>query len=388
MRRSDFYIKVITGVLFTAITAYIGVYIYNSVVNVFVTMPSVRYTVVEAAYAHGYVVRSELVFTDSRDTTLPVVDDGTRVASGQAVAVEYFSREALETASELHEIRLRIAQLEAALGGNVTAMGSRSVVNLSRAVHTDRLRTLPELSLQIETYVFNTASPEDELPALHAQLARLENAPAGMRTIYAPASGLFSQVVDGFEHIGPHDLRGLTPLSLSALFNSASDQTGIGKLVTGNRWYFAAVMDTADASALPRGQYIAVQFVGAYHASVNMRVDSIGLSEYDRSVVIFSSNRNLHDIMPLRSLRAEIIFDEISGIRVPKEAIHLDENGATFVFIQAGRRAERVNVNIILSADDSYLVESIVGRYSPDPLRPGATIIVRANNLAHGVTVR
>ena len=387
MKRSDFYIKVITGVLFAAIAAYIGVYIYNSMINVFVTMPSVRYTVVEAAAAHGFAVRTETVLADSRGMTLPVVDDGVRVASGQAVAVEYLSRDALEIASELHATRLRIAQLESAFGGGVTVTGSRSVVNLSRAIHTDRLHTLPELSLQIETYVFNTASPEDELPRLRAQLAHLENALSGARTIYAPASGLFSQVIDGFEHIGPQDVRNLTPSRLSALFSSASGETGVGKLVTGNRWYFAAVMDTADAAALPLRRDTAVQFSGAYHASVNMRVESVGQSEDGKSVVIFSSNRNLHDIVPLRSLRAEIIFNEISGIRVPKEAMHLDENGTTFVFIQAGRRAERVNVNILMTAYDSYLVESIVGLNRPDPLRPGATIIVRANNLVHGTIV-
>jgi hypothetical protein len=144
-------------------------------------------------------------------------------------------------------------------------------------------------------------------------------------------------------------------------------------------------MDESDADRLVVDQYITVQFGGAYHALVPMRVEGVGESEDGQRVALFSSGRNLRDIAPLRSLRAEVIFGETTGFRVPKEAIHLDGDGATFIFLQTGVRAERVNVNILMETGGSYIVESVTERGGP--LRPGATIIVRANNLTHGAIV-
>ena len=386
MKRSDFFIKLATGVLFLAIVSYIGVFFLSSLRSTIVTMPAVSYTFVETAPVQGYIVRTETVLQGGGDMILPVVDEGVRVAAGQAVAVQYASRAAMEAASEINAARLRIAQLENMIDGNITAISLQSIVNLSEAVRTDNFRELTELTLQIETYIFSSyTSPQHELELQRARLSRLERDSSGINTLYAPVSGVFSQTVDGFEHVGPHNLAGLTPSSLSGLFSNPSRTSGIGTLVTDHKWYYAAVMYTADASRLSTGRSVTVQFSGAYNEQVEMIIERIGQDEYGQTAVVFSSTRNLRDIVSLRSLRAEVIFGETSGIRVPKEAIHLADNGMTYVFIQAGVRAERVNVNILLESGDSYLVAGIPPRVDrPSPLRPGATLIVRGNNLEHG----
>ena len=206
-----------------------------------------------------------------------------------------------------------------------------------------------------------------------------------MRTIFAPASGVFSQVVDGFEHVGPGALSGISPTDLSELFLSPSRTEGVGKLVTEFKWHYAAVMDVSDARRLSVGRHITVQFSGSYSAGVQMLVESISRREDDQCVVLFSSDRSVHEIASLRNLRAEIIYNVTSGIRVPKEAIHLDDDGTLFIYLQTGVRAERVDVEILQEYGDSYIVRD--GVYTGTPLRAGATIIVKANNLFHGKIV-
>jgi hypothetical protein len=192
-------------------------------------------------------------------------------------------------------------------------------------------------------------------------------------------------MVDGFERVDPDDLADITPTGLMELFRYPSGTYGAGKLVTGFKWYYAAVMDVEDAARLSTGQRMPVQFSGVFHAEMDMLIESIGSREEGMCVVIFSSDRSIHDVAPLRSLRADVVFDTISGIRVPKEAIHLDDNGVIFVFLQTGVRAERVNVEILLESGDSYLVRD--GLETGTPLRAGSTIIVRANNLYHNKVV-
>jgi len=372
-------------VLFLAVATYIGVYFYNAVINTYVTTPAISYTVEETLAADGYIIRTEMVLTDSGTSILPVVGEGERVASGQTIAVEYLSREALETASEIRAIRLRIAQLGLTGTGGDTAR-LNSIMDLSNAIQNRDFSNLDELSLNIETLLFNNDPlTEAGLPALQDRLEALERRISGVRPISAPASGTFSQGVDGFENIGPAAVSDITPVMLTELFAYPYGESGLGKLVTEFKWFYAAIMDEEDARRLSAGRRMIVQFSGAYNSTAEMLVENVGRAEDGKSVVLFSSDRSIHEIAPLRQLRAEIIYNTVTGILVPKEAIHLDDDGAVFIYLQTGVRAERVNVEILMTYGDVYLVRD--GAESGTHLRAGSTIIVKANNLFHGKVV-
>jgi len=389
MKRSDFFIRLTTLVLFLAVAAYIGISIFNTLTNTLDTIPAISYSVEETFPANGFVVRTEMVLREAGRTVLPTVADGVRVSRNQPIAVEYLTSAALETAGEIRSLRMRISQLEAAEGGRMAVEASRleSVMDLSMAVHSGNLSRLDEMSVNIETLIFDTESPDElGLAAMRSRLELLERRSEGVRTFYAPYSGTFSQVIDGFEHISPEDLTELMPSQLEALFENPSRTTGVGKLVTAFKWYFVSVMSQEDASRLSQGRQVTLQFSGAFHSDKLMRVESIGRADdYGMSVVVFSSDRGVHEIVHLRELRAEVVFDIVTGIRLPKEAIRLDDDGTLFIFIQTGVRAERVNVEILKEYEDIYLIPD--GLHTGSPLRPGSTIIVRGNNLYHGRVV-
>ena len=384
MKRSDFFIRLTTGVLFLAVACYIGVYLYNALVNPYETTRAISYTVEETLSAQGYIVRTETVLEDGGVAVLPIVGEGEKVAAGQAIAVEYLTLDALETASEIRALRLKIAQLESARGTN-DAASFDAVISLSTAVNNHDLRRLDELALNIDTYIF---AVETDLSVLESRLAQLESGNFGERIIVAQISGTFSHVVDGFEHIQPDMLFGIFPSDLSEYFSNPSGARSTGKLVTEFKWYYAAIMEQEDAAQLSTGQMKSVQFFGSYNAEVDMYVESIGRREDGMCVVIFSSDRGIHDVAPLRALRADIVSDVITGIRVPMEAIHIDDSGETlvyYVYLQTSGFAERVDVEILRESGDSYLVRD--GAETESPLRVDSTIIVRANNLYHGKVV-
>jgi len=330
-------------------------------------------------------VRTESVLADSGVAVLPIVGEGEKVSAGQAIAVEYMNLTALETASEIRTLRLQLAQLESHQGLS-DAAGFEAVLGLSSIVHGKDLSRLDELMLNVETYIFTGGfASSADISTLRDRLEELERRSEGTRIINAQVSGTFSYSVDGFEHIGPDVLRNIVPNDLSAHFKTPYGISGTGKLVTEFKWYYAAIMDQEDAARLSAGQRIAVQFFGAYHAEVDMLVESIGKRESGMCVVLFSCDRGIHEVSPLRFLRADIVFGTVSGIRVPKEAIHLDDDGTTFIYLQTGVRAERVDVEILRESGDSYLVRD--GTETGSPLRVDSEIIVKANNLYHGKVV-
>ena len=381
MKRSDFFIRLTTGVIFLAVACYIGVYLYNYIVNTYTTTRAVRYSIVETLPAHGFIVRTETVIEDSSVAILPTVNEGEKVAEGQVIAVEYLSIDALERASEIRSLRLRIAQLESLRGDSDTA-SFNAIMELSNAVNSNDLRRLNDLALNVETSIFTT---ETDISELRNRLEYLEESNVGTRTITAQVSGTFSHNVDGFEHIAPGMLYYMSPSELQEQFSTPYGTLGTGKLITEFKWYFAAIMDHEDAFQLASGQQNVVQFFGTYNAEVEMRVENISRREDGLCVVLFSSDRGLHEITPLRTLRADVVLGVVTGIRVPKEAIHLDDDLNTFVFLQTSGQAERVDVEIIKTVGDSYIVRD--GVEANTPLRVDSIIIVRARDLYHGKAV-
>ena len=384
MKRSDFYIRILTAVLFLAVASYISVYVVGALRNTFVTMTAGSYTIEQTLPAEGFIVRTETVMADASRDILPFVSEGERVGVGQVVGREYFTTQALETASEIRAIRLKLENFDNLRVG--ADSGFQSVMALSRAVQSGDLSALDELSLRVEATIFaQYALSEDEVVSLRERLHFLEAQQDGMTSVIAPVSGLFSGFTDGFEHISPRDIRDLVPSSFEQLFYSPTSNFGAFKMITEFKWYFAAIMEAADANRLAVGRTVPIQFEGAFQSAVYMLVENIGRREDERVVVLFSSNRGVHEITTQRFLQADIIFDNIVGIRVPKEAIHLDDNGITHIFLQTGARAERVNIEILTIIGDSYIVRD--GAETGSPLRAGSTIIVRANNLFDGRVV-
>ena len=385
MKRSDFFIRLTTGVLFLAVACYIGVYLYNAFVNTYEITLAVRYSIEETLSAQGYIVRTEIVILED-GAVLPTVAEGEKIAKGQAIAVEYLSVDALETTSEIRTLRMMIAQLESTRGHNDDA-ALDAIIELSTVVNNQDLRRLDEAALSIEASVFLI---ETDLSLLQRRLEELEGRRVETRTINAQESGTFSHVVDGFEHIYPGMIYGLSPSDLNILFEFPYGTSGTGKIVTEFKWYYAAVMNHEDAARLSEGQRKNVQFYGAYNVEIEMLVERIGRRDDGYCVVLFSSDRGIHDIASFRALRADIVLDVVSGIRVPKEAIHLDDDGNTFVYLQTSGYAERVDVEILDppgEVGDSYLVRDGAESNPPTPLRVDSIIIVKANDLYHGKVI-
>ena len=116
-----------------------------------------------------------------------------------------------------------------------------------------------------------------------------------------------------------------------------------------------------------------------------MVVESISDIENGACVVVFSCDYALADTISMRRQSAEILKAVYSGIKVPKKAVRLDENGDECVYVVTGPRMEKKTINIIYEFEGFYLVA--VDNERTDALRIGDSIIVSAKNLYDGKVV-
>ena len=378
-----------------AVAAYIGIYIFNSLENPFKTTVASAVSVEDVGVCTGFFVRTEAAVKAEGGTCSFSAKEGEKVHTGQVIATEYLSDSALQRGEEILSLKTRITQIEEKnrSGDDGFSMGLKTAVALSEAVAHKRFDEVGTLVLDVESYIFESSQSYDgeSLGALRERLSALEARDDGTRFITAPVSGTFSGVTDGFESVSPEDIMNISPEALNDLFDKSTGGKAVGKLITDIKWYFASVMSAPDAARLAQGMDVPVSFPAPVSLSLNMRVESIGVVTDEQRVVVFSSDRKLADIASSREAEAEVVFSEYSGIGIPKEAMRLDDENKTFVFLQTGIRAEKVYVEILGEFGDSYIVKNVKknedDKQEQTTLREGATLIVKANGLEDGKVV-
>ena len=239
-------------------------------------------------------------------------------------------------------------------------------------------------------------SVNSQISALSAQAAQ------NTQRVTASQSGVFSGYVVGYESlITPDMLDTITPSQLDQLSaqRPSADGTAVGKLVTNSTWYFVCALDQADAERLIEGRSVTVRFSRDWSGEVDMTVERIGDTENGRSAVVFSTDKFLSDTTLLRRQTVELVFDSITGIRVPKQALRVDQQTVTDeetgeesqasvpgVYTLVGEQAEFKPVTVLYEGDSFVLVEPADSNRKS--LRAGDVVIVASGQLYDGMVIQ
>ncbi len=334
MKRSDALLKVISFVMFLAMAAYLAVYLVQRTTDSVQTALVVTATMSDSTSMSGLVVREELVLTSSEDYIDITVSDGEKVGAGQTVAVAYSSEAALERATQLHVLNQEIEEVSAALDSteDVTLTGDQTIydaiIDLSYTMQIGDLTDMESQESALASLIFRTESEdatEEYLTELQKEYYELEQTSAGdSREITVGQAGVFSTLVDGYEGVSPEYIQSLTPSDLRSLISAERpvSSEAFGKLVISYDWYYAAVLPDEDGAELEEGDTVSLSFGRYYSGNLEATVEYLSEAEDGERVVLFSSNRGLTDLLAVRAVSAELVYQEYTGLRVPTKALY------------------------------------------------------------------
>lgn len=393
MRRSDFIIKIVSLAAFCAVVFYIGYYLYNARTNPLRTALAVQTSAAESVSAEGYAVREERLVSADSTGAYVIVRDGDKVSAGESIAAVYSDKNAAERSEKIRTLRLKLDALTGLLGGKTASeAASETVSELAYAVRTGSISDLTELRACAETYIFGdavTRGSEEiraEIAETERQLSLTDSGNAGAKYVTANASGVFSSAADGYESVSPDALTDITRDGIKELFENAEALPAgtVGRLVTGLRWYFVTELPSETASELKSAKRAKVSFSKTYSRTLTMDVEYVGSAENGMRAVVLSSGEFIYETAGLRRLYGEVITSEKSGLKAPREALHIDEDGQTFVYVLVGLRAERANVSIVYESEDYYIVSAESGSRLSD----GMEIIVSSGEIFDGKVIQ
>ena len=409
--------RVALGALCLLVLVYFGLQLRDYLVDPFSTAAAAYTKVEETVSANGWLIRAEQVLPGEGSGLLRLTrQEGERVSQGGTVAKVYADQASLDRQTELDRLDERIEQLRYAAEESLSGVASLrldsqiqdSLLSLRRSVEGGALAQAESEISQLRSLVlkrdYSRGDGTDaaaELAELQAQRKSLAAQGANsVRTLTAPKSGIYSAVVDGYETVlTPESLDTLTPSALSALTADSAVSSNVGKLITSDRWYYAAALPDDDAADLTEGQSVTLRFSKGAADDLPAEVWRVGESENGRTLVILSGREYLAELTLLRHQSASIILKTTEGIRVPQTALRVDtvtttgENGeeittrTTGVYTVVGRVARFKPVTVVYTGDGCSLVRAAAEKESLR-LRPGEEIILTAKELSDGAVVR
>ena len=418
MKNNSLGTKLLMAAVTLGLAAYFGFQAVRYFSDPLSTIPAYNYRVEEAVSVSGYVVRQERVLPDQTGGVLQVRRaEGERVAVGGTVAAVYADQTSVDRQTEIEALNARIEQLqyarEAEVGVEVAqkldTQIRRNILDYRAALAAGHLGDAQKQGAQLRAQVLkrdytntDTTDLTLQIQELQAQVKDLKAQIAGaVQRVTAPASGLYSAVVDGYETVlTPESIRELTPSQLNGIKSDSAVASGVGKLVLGDSWYYVAAMRTEEAQALEEAGELTLRFAKGVERDLTVTVAHVGAEENGRCVVVFEGKTYLSELTLLRQQSAQIISGSVEGIRVPEEALRVvttirtDEDGNTTeskdigVYCVVGVEARFKPVEILYSGENFVLVRADQPSDKETlRLRPGDQVILSARDLSDGKVV-
>lgn len=405
-------------VIFAAVLCiYFGAYVFDTFNEPYTTTFTYEYTHSESTQANGVLIREEQILQGEGGIVELQCGEGEKLGVGQTAAYVYRDAQAQRDSAKLEALEGEIAVLEAALaaGAGVDSAAQLdeqvlgAVVELRAAVAEQDFGGLDELVRDVKSHIIQrgvtygegitAAELKTRLSQLRAEYKDQSSAFSGSYSrVRVKSSGTFSALVDGLEDVvTPKNAKELTPSALESILNAGGGHLdAVGKLITDNRWWFAANLPEEVANSLKKGGSALLRFSGDFRQDVTMRVDHLSEAENGQVCAVFSTDRYLGQTTLLRFQSAELIFNSYSGLRIPKQALHMEkytttdeQTGQTTehqmlgVYVLMAGRAEFKQVKVVTESQDFYVVNGL-NATAADTLRAGDEIIVRAVGLYDG----
>ncbi len=372
-KQGSFYLKIISITL----AVFLVVYLLLSMViedGVAHTVETVLYCEVgDGETVSGFVVRQEEVLVNTAPIVVCELTEGQRVGSGQRVATGYTNDDARQSRQLLFSLQNQRQQLSLAAqdtdGRNADVLDTQIanlIVSVATQASDQRLDAMRTYIAELEPLVLRRCVTGDDEKEIRSRISRIDEriallttqSASGTTAITVDQAGYFSQAADGYESL-------LTPEFLMTMsmvdFESIADETvylpdnAIGRLITGQSWYFVTEIPSQRRAECTVGKDLTVSFAGEGLQELEMEVLRIGEEENGKCLLVLTCQEQLQRVTSLRTQTAEIIFDTYEGLRIPREGLYYVD-GLTGVYVLEAGRAEWKTVDELLQYGEYYLI--------------------------------
>lgn len=412
MKSKDRLLKVLSVLAAVIIVVFFASEIYTLSAKTFSTQTVYEQTVLDTVDARMFVIREETVLTvPTNGVTVPLADNAERVSKGSTIAAVFSSEEAAENYVELQSLEKKLSAYQ-------KIDGQLKMANIDLEKLTDEINSeykeildcsynndfsgLGDLKLLLSEKLSRKQISLDKVVDCAEIIARLQNEISALSSnsvpsqiITAEASGYYVNKEDGFEDVlSVENIEELTAEQLNdALESDKKEPTNgsIGKIIDGYNWYIAAVIESVHASSFTKDKPVSLIFGDSNDDAVSTYLHSVKKVNDKESLIIFRCTLMNEDLISLRKIDGKIVVNNYTGLKVSRDAVRLDENGNTGVYVRRGNIVNFRSLNIVYS-EDSFVVAIKPGENSDvklpyTHLKQYDEVIISGKDLKDGMVI-
>lgn len=397
-KQGELYLKIISIVLAAVVLAYVLFSVIFKAGSSYALTSAVRCEVGDGMTVSGFVVRDEKVLTAEGSVVVCELESGAHIGAGQTVATVYRTAEERARRQELTKLTAELAQLEYASEN----LGTRDdealdlqikelLVRSAQQVRTGTLSAARQTAERAQPMVLRRSVTEDDGTRINQRIGELKNrieelsAATSLGTgITVTSSGYFSEAADGLEStLTPEAAQEMTVAQLHALQNgtAAAPAQAIGRLALGQKWYLLTEVPSAQLEGHYEGDSLTASLAGENLQNVSMTIERIGDDENGSRILLLSCERLMQEVVSLRRVTADIVFQTYSGLSIEPQALYYVD-GSAGVYVREGVRARFKKVKILFEYDGGYVVE--LDTSSTSNLWPEDEIILTSDDIYAG----
>lgn len=428
MFRDKKVVNTVCTVLVLAVMLYLFQDVFKMNSNKYETETAELTTVQETIDLDAFIVRDEQYLDgNAKGTVVPLVSDGDRVASSDAVArVCAKDQDAADYAELENAVKMRERYVQLNEQTELEALDMQKLNRDIDKAYTKLLeitnsRDYTGLADSVAGFEDSLASKQvlrdgnidlsEKIAALDKRIAELEAKNIAAKDVLAPVSGYYISSIDGYENT--LNYKDISSLSVSVVDNALGSKPvavsgKLGKIVSSYKWYIIANIDSKYSKLIDIGDSMKVNIPEYGYKNVKVTVEQLSPAHDGRIAVALSCNAMNETYANMRIEDIKLVIKEYEGYRVKTAAIHTyipepetssqatDETTTTtakqdkisVVYILRGTvmNARRVEV-IYTDGDYSIVSKETESALGIRPIRHYDEVIVKGRNLKNGRSI-
>jgi putative membrane fusion protein len=323
-----------------------------------------------------YLLKSEkLIDYDNSQKITAIVDQGKRAAKNEAIATyqndsyEDYQNQIAQIDKQIQSLVKDLPDNHSADITNIENKISKYASEVQKATSYSKIQEyktkLDELAYKKITILANS-SPENsairDLLSQREELVRLSK--TSENTIWTDRAGIVTYKIDGLE--GILDYGNITNYSAQELDNiiekyntNGNNEFGIKIVNNFNAYLLVKTPKGENDDYIKEGRTYSIRVADLENTTLKVRLTK-NIAEGDYNYSIFEIQNEIDSLVDYRKLSCEVIWNTISGMAVPLNAIyHDDEQNYDYVLMVYGTDYKRVAVNIKRKSDSIAIVENV-----------------------------
>ncbi len=356
----------------------LSVVTYKKYLNEKVTYTVVNGYVEKTTESLAAILKNEtIVDINTNEVAMPIVEENKRVSKGQTIAVYKNAQydEYLKSLDEIDkQIQTLIVDLPNTYSTDVSAIDLEIAKLSKQALKETSYIKMQEYKSKIDELAYRKIiilgehSPDGskvrELIEQREQIEKNGNITSDTSNILATVSGIATYKIDGLEkEININDVLGYDAKKLDNIISKyqSNSTSNFGIKVVDNFHAYILIKEkiSENDKYIKIGNKYEIRFNEKNKNNIVAELVKIEKDE-EYNYTIFELNNEIEDLIDFRISNAEVVWEKVEGMAVPKVAIKTDEiGGYSYVTLVYGTQYVNVPIKIVLESDNICIVENL-----------------------------